>query len=51
MASLDVGGARLFYEQHGAAGPPMVLVHGSWVDHTHQSHPDDFVAQVRALAT
>ena len=33
MASLDVGGVRLHYEL-GGAGPPLVLVHGSWVDHT-----------------
>lgn len=34
MASLDVGGVRLHYELSAAAGPPLVLVHGSWVDHT-----------------
>jgi pimeloyl-ACP methyl ester carboxylesterase len=34
MASLDVGGVRLFYERTGTSGPPLVLVHGSWVDHS-----------------
>lgn len=34
MASLDVGGVRLHYELGEAVGPPLVLVHGSWVDHT-----------------
>ena len=33
MASLDVDGVRLFYELTGTSGPPLVLVHGSWVDH------------------
>jgi len=34
MASLDLGGVQIFYERAGAAGPPLVLVHGSWVDHS-----------------
>lgn len=28
-----VNGVRLYYEQHGQSGEPLVLVHGSWGDH------------------
>ncbi|MCI4340562.1 MAG: alpha/beta hydrolase [Thermoplasmata archaeon] len=33
MPSLQLPDHSLFYEARGAAGDPMVLVHGSWVDH------------------
>jgi pimeloyl-ACP methyl ester carboxylesterase len=33
MPTATVNGVRLFYELTGA-GPPLVFVHGSWVDHT-----------------
>jgi pimeloyl-ACP methyl ester carboxylesterase len=28
-----INGVRIFWEQHGDSGAPMVLVHGSWGDH------------------
>lgn len=28
-----INGVQIFWEQHGAAGAPVVLVHGSWGDH------------------
>jgi pimeloyl-ACP methyl ester carboxylesterase len=34
MPFVDVHGARLYYEVRGDVGDPIVLVHGSWVDHT-----------------
>lgn len=33
MPVLEIGSARIFWEQTGYAGDPMVLVHGSWGDH------------------
>ena len=33
MPTATVNGVRLFYDLTGAAGPPLVLVHGSWSDH------------------
>jgi pimeloyl-ACP methyl ester carboxylesterase len=33
MPTATVNGVRLFYALSGAAGPPLVLVHGSWSDH------------------
>jgi pimeloyl-ACP methyl ester carboxylesterase len=33
MPTATVNGVRLFYELAGNAGPPLVLVHGSWGDH------------------
>jgi pimeloyl-ACP methyl ester carboxylesterase len=33
MPLVDVNGTELFVERRGDAGDPMVLVHGSWVDH------------------
>lgn len=33
MAMLSVNGTQLFVERTEAPGPPLVLVHGSWVDH------------------
>lgn len=33
MPTATVNGVRLFYELTGEAGPPLVLVHGSWSDH------------------
>lgn len=33
MEQLSVNGTQLAVERHGGAGPPLVLVHGSWVDH------------------
>jgi pimeloyl-ACP methyl ester carboxylesterase len=33
MAITTINGVRLFWEQHGDAGVPLVLVHGSWGDH------------------
>jgi pimeloyl-ACP methyl ester carboxylesterase len=34
MALIDVRGARLFHELSGSGDEKLVLVHGSWVDHT-----------------
>lgn len=34
MPRVPVNGVELYYEGHGSAGDPVVLVHGSWVDHT-----------------
>lgn len=28
-----LNGVRLYWDQHGESGPPLVLVHGSWGDH------------------
>jgi pimeloyl-ACP methyl ester carboxylesterase len=33
MPITTINGVRLFYEFTGEAGPPLVLVHGSWSDH------------------
>ncbi|HUI63905.1 MAG TPA: alpha/beta hydrolase [Bacteroidota bacterium] len=33
MPSIDINGTNLYYELHGSSGEPLVLVHGSWVDH------------------
>ena len=33
MSTLTVSGVKLFYEVSGSSGEPLVLVHGSWVDH------------------
>jgi pimeloyl-ACP methyl ester carboxylesterase len=33
MATAHVNGVRLFWDQHGESGPPLVMVHGSWGDH------------------
>jgi pimeloyl-ACP methyl ester carboxylesterase len=34
MPFVDVNGVRLYYEVQGEVGDPLVLIHGSWVDHT-----------------
>jgi pimeloyl-ACP methyl ester carboxylesterase len=34
MPTATANGVRLFYELTGDAGPPLVLVHGAWGDHT-----------------
>jgi pimeloyl-ACP methyl ester carboxylesterase len=33
MSNAAVNGVELYYERHGTQGDPVVLVHGSWVDH------------------
>jgi len=33
MATTTINGVRIFWEQHGDSGAPLVLVHGSWGDH------------------
>jgi pimeloyl-ACP methyl ester carboxylesterase len=33
MPITTINGVRLFWEQHGESGAPLVLVHGSWGDH------------------
>ena len=33
MAITFINGVRLFWEQHGDRGAPVVFVHGSWGDH------------------
>lgn len=33
MPTIEVNGVALAYELQGAAGPPLVLLHGSWGDH------------------
>lgn len=33
MATSQISGIRIFWELNGDTGDPMVLVHGSWVDH------------------
>lgn len=33
MPTTIANGVRLFYELTGDAGPPLVLVHGSWGNH------------------
>ncbi len=34
MSSIAVNGTRLFYTLTGNDGPPLILVHGSWADHS-----------------
>ena len=34
MPTRTINGANLYYEIHGSSGDPLVLVHGSWVDHS-----------------
>ncbi|MFZ3355481.1 MAG: alpha/beta hydrolase [Thermoplasmata archaeon] len=34
MPFVDVNEVRLFYEVRGGEGDPLILIHGSWVDHT-----------------
>ena len=45
MPTSNINGVRLFWQQRGESGIPLVLVHGSWTDH----HTWDLVAP--ALAT
>jgi pimeloyl-ACP methyl ester carboxylesterase len=33
MPMCSVNGVDLYYEVHGTSGDPIVLIHGSWVDH------------------
>lgn len=33
MPLTSINGVRIFWEQTGESGPPLVLVHGSWGDH------------------
>lgn len=33
MPVTRINGIGLYWERHGASGPPIVLVHGSWSDH------------------
>ncbi len=33
MPTVEFGDVRLYYDHHGTGGEPVVLVHGSWVDH------------------
>jgi pimeloyl-ACP methyl ester carboxylesterase len=33
MPTLNANGVKLFYQLHGSAGPPLVLVHGAWWSH------------------
>ncbi len=33
MPATRINGVRIFWEQRGESGPPLVLVHGSWGDH------------------
>lgn len=33
MPTIAVNGVKLFYEVMGSSGEPLVLVHGSWIDH------------------
>lgn len=33
MSTTAINGVRLYWEQHGEHGAPLVLVHGSWGDH------------------
>src|SRR5260370_32764758 len=33
MPTTDINGVKLFWEQTGDSGAPLVLVHGSWGDH------------------
>lgn len=33
MPITAINGVRIFWEQRGESGPPLVLVHGSWGDH------------------
>ncbi|MFL5297577.1 MAG: alpha/beta fold hydrolase [Phenylobacterium sp.] len=48
---LNVNGVQLHYELKGRDGPPVVLVHGSWVDHANWSAVDDALARsFRVLA-
>jgi pimeloyl-ACP methyl ester carboxylesterase len=44
MPFATINGVRIFSEQHGESGPPLVLVHGSWGDH----HNWDAVAPMLA---
>lgn len=45
MPTTVINGVRLYWEQRGARGDPVVLVHGAWVDH------HNWDAVVPALAT
>jgi pimeloyl-ACP methyl ester carboxylesterase len=33
MATIGINGTTIFWERSGSSGEPLVLVHGSWVDH------------------
>src|SRR6478672_10126127 len=33
MPMTTINGVQIFWEEHGDAGAPLVLVHGSWGDH------------------
>ncbi|HEX2241028.1 MAG TPA: alpha/beta hydrolase, partial [Actinomycetota bacterium] len=45
MAHLDIGAAKLFYEDHGGGGAPVIFSHGFLMDH------EMFAPQVAALAS
>lgn len=47
MPSARANGTELYYECHGSSGDPVVLVHGSWVDH----HSWDLVVPGLAQST
>jgi pimeloyl-ACP methyl ester carboxylesterase len=47
MAITFINGIRLFWEQHGDRGAPVVFVHGSWGDH----HNWDAVEQAASRAS
>ncbi len=47
MPIVRANGAEIYYEQNGTSGDPVVLIHGSWVDH----HSWDLVVPGFARAT
>jgi pimeloyl-ACP methyl ester carboxylesterase len=33
MPTTSINGIKLFWDRTGSSGEPLILVHGSWVDH------------------
>jgi pimeloyl-ACP methyl ester carboxylesterase len=51
MPKVKVNGVELFYEQTGNSGEPLVLVHGSWVNHHNWDRVVPLLAQSYQVIT
>ena len=51
MPKVKVNGVELFYEQTGNSGEPLVLVHGSWVNHHNWDRVVPILAQSFQVVT
>jgi pimeloyl-ACP methyl ester carboxylesterase len=51
MPKIKANGVDIFYEQKGTSGEPLVLVHGSWVDHHNWDRVVPIFAQFHQVIT